>query len=101
MLALSLVSAESWVKIIGGVITAAAAIVAAFKALAEWRRSTEQRAEELQLRQREFRHKQAMFARDLISEVFADAKARAALRMLDWTQFDYTDEKGVTYGQAA
>jgi hypothetical protein len=97
MLAQDLAAAESWVKIIGGAITAAAAIVAAFKALTEWRRSTEQRAEELRLRQREFRHKQAMFARDLISEVFADAKARAALRMLDWTEFDHTDEARTTY----
>ena len=95
---------ESWVKIIGGTIAAAAAIFATFKALAEWRRSTEQRAEELKqraeelkLREREFRHKQAMFARDLISEVFRDPKSRAALTMLDWNDFDYTDEAGTKY----
>jgi hypothetical protein len=88
---------ESWVKIAGGVIAAAAAILATFKALAEWRRSTEQRAEELNLRQREFRHKQAIFARDLISEVFEDRRSRAALTMLDWTSFDHKDEAGITY----
>jgi Flp pilus assembly protein TadB len=92
------------VKIIGGIIAAGAATFATFKALAEWRRSTEQRAEELKqrveelkLRRREFRHKQALFARDLISEVFRDPKSPAALRMLDWEEFDYEDETGKTY----
>jgi len=88
---------ESWVKIVGGIVAAATAIFATFKALAEWRRSTEQRAEELKLRQREFRHKQAMFARDLISEVFRDAKSRAALTMLDWNFSDHKDESGTRY----
>jgi hypothetical protein len=86
----SLNTAESWVAIIGGIIAVAAAIFATFKALAEWRRSTD-------LRRREFRHKQAMFARDLISEVFTDPKSRAALTMLDWDNFDYTDEAGTKY----
>jgi len=99
-----LFTTESLVKIIGGIIAAGAAILATFKALAEWRRSTKQRAEELnqrveelELRQLQFRHKQALFARDLISEVFKDSKSRAALRMLDWEEFDYEDETGKTY----
>jgi hypothetical protein len=95
---------ESWVKIIGGIIAAAVALLAAFKALAEWRRSIKQReeelkkrAEELELRKSEFRHKQAIFALNLISEVFKDPKSRAALTMLDWDNFDYTDEAGTKY----
>lgn len=79
---------ETWVKIIG----AAAAIFASFKALAEWRRSTQQRLEEHALRQREYRQKQAVFGRELIREVFSDAKAHTALRMLDYLDREYVDD---------
>jgi len=79
---------ETWVKIIG----AAAAIFASFKALAEWRRSTQQRREEHALRQREYRQKQAVFGRELTREVFSDPKARTALRMLDYFDREYVDE---------
>ena len=79
---------ETWVKIIG----AAAAIFASFKALAEWRRSTQQRREEHALRQREYRQKQAVFGRELIREVFSDPKARTALRMLDYLDREYVDD---------
>lgn len=97
MISIDVATTELWIKIMGGAIAAAAAIFATFKALAEWRRSTQQRAEELDLRQREFRHKQAIFARELILEVFADPKARAALTMLDWTEFDYEEKPGVSH----
>ena len=78
---------EPWVKIIG----AAAAILTCFKALAEWRRSTQQRQEEHALRQREYRQKQAVFGRELVREVFSDPKARTALRMLDYLDREYVD----------
>ena len=64
-------------------VTAAGVLIASFKALAEWRRATEQRREELEQRQREFRDKQAAFARELTREVFADPKARAPSKC--WT----------------
>lgn len=88
---------ESLVKIVGGVIAAGAAIFATFKALIEWRRATEQRREELVLRQREYRQKQAVFGREIVREIFADTKARAALKMLDWLDDEYVDDDGVQY----
>jgi len=92
--ATELATLQSLVTIIGGCIAAGAAIIVTFKALAEWRRAIEQRKEELTLRQREFRHKQATFARDLVKEVFADKKSRAALTLLDWLRADYEDDDG-------
>lgn len=88
---------ETWVKIIGGLIAAVGILVGGFKALAEWRRTTEQRKEELKQRQREFRHKQASFARELTREVFSDHRSRAALKMLDWLAAEYMDENGASY----
>lgn len=68
-----------------------------FKGLAEWRRATEQRRDELALRQREYRQKQALFAREVVREIFADGRARAALKMLDWLNAEYTDDDGAKY----
>lgn len=88
---------QAWVTILGGVVTAVGILVASFKALVEWRRATEQREEELKLRQREFRQKQATFARELTREVFSDQYARAALKMLDSISFEYADENGAKH----
>jgi len=88
---------QSWVTIVGGVIAAGGVLIASFKALTEWRRATQQREEELKQRQREFRHKQATFARELIREVFSDPKARAGLKMLDWLSAEYIDDDGSTH----
>jgi hypothetical protein len=77
---------ETWVKIVGAIIAAVAAIFATFKALAEWRRATQQRRDELSLRQREYRQKQVIFGREIVREIFADPKARPALKMLDWLE---------------
>ena len=88
---------QLWVTSICSCITAATAIFATFKALSEWRRSIQQRKEELSLRQREFRHKQATFARDLVKEIFADKKARNALKLLDWIREVYEDDAGVMH----
>jgi len=85
------------VEIVGGSITAGAAVFGVIKGLQEWHRATEQRKEELLLRRREFRHKQAMFAKELVKEVFQDKKARAALKMLDWLRSHYEDEQGRKY----
>jgi hypothetical protein len=94
---MTLATFETWIKIIGGLIAAFAAIIATFKALAEWRRATEQRREELALRQREFRQKQAIFGREIVREIFADPKSRAALKMLDFLEEEYLDENGAKY----
>lgn len=85
---------ETWVKIAGGAAAAAAALVAAFRGISEWRRANAQREEELKLKQREFRHKQALMARDLVKEIFGDKSSRAALDMLDWWQGNYQDGAG-------
>lgn len=85
---------DTLVKIGGGTLTAAAAVFAVVKGLSEWRKATEQRRDELAQRQREFRHKQAIFGRDLTKEVFTDPKARDALRMLDWVETSYHDDTG-------
>ena len=65
-----------WVDVAVGALTIVAAPFAAYKALTEWNRATEQRKEELKLRQREFRHRQATFARELVREVFQDKKPK-------------------------
>jgi hypothetical protein len=88
---------STWVGVVAGVATAVGVFVAIFQAIAEWRRSTNQRVEELKQRQREFRHKQATFARELTREVFADPKARAALKMMDWLNARYLAENGTPY----
>jgi len=88
---------ESWVTIVGSAVAAGAAIFATFKALTEWRRATDQRKDELTLRAREFRHKQALLAREMVREVMSDKKARTALAMLDWLWNDYIDEEGITH----
>jgi hypothetical protein len=93
----NLESAKTLVDIFVGSLTIVAAPFAAYKALKEWGRSIEQRKEELKLRQREFRHRQAVFARDLMKEVFQDKRARSALRMLDWLRTEYQDESGEKY----
>jgi hypothetical protein len=88
---------QALVAIIGGTIAAAGVLFASFKAIIEWQRATEQRQEELKLRQQEFRHKQAMFARELTREVFSDPKARAALKMLDSLSFEYAADDGTKH----
>jgi len=83
-----------WVEIVTGVVTVIGVPAAGVKALWEWQRSTEHRKEELSQRRQEFRQKQAIFARALVREVFADPKARAALNMLDWKRDSYPGDNG-------
>ncbi len=85
---------HTWVEIIAGLAGVLAIIFGGYKALIEWRRSTDQREAELRQSRREFRHKQAIFAREFVREIFADAKARDALKMLDWFQTTYLDDEG-------
>src|SRR5262245_4512291 len=87
---------QALVAIIGAV-AAVGVLIASFKAIVEWQRATEQREEELKLRQREFRHKQATFARELTREVFSGPRARAALKMLDSLSFEYADDSGTKH----
>ncbi len=96
-------SLETTLKLIGGVVTVTGGLIAAFKAIREMRRAREQRVEELKQRKRaikvqedEYRQKQAIFGRNVVREVFADVKARTAMKMLDWMKEDYTDDDGVT-----
>lgn len=71
------------IAIIGG-------LIAAFKAVAEMRRSNEQRREDI-------RWKQAEMAKRCLDEIFNNAEARAALKMLDWTGSTYlTRENSMT-----
>ena len=88
---------DKLVKISGGIITTAAAVFGVYKVLEEWRRSASQRAEELALRQRESRQKQVVFARQTIKEIFADPRARTALKLLDWESATYADDKGESF----
>jgi hypothetical protein len=79
--------------------------IAACKAIDELGRARLQRADELhqrkqalKQREREFRQKQAMFARDIIKDIFADNRASDALMMLDFDEYDYNDaEKNKTH----
>jgi hypothetical protein len=88
---------SQWVGIIAAVAATVGGLIAGFKAVAEWNRSTLQRREELNQRERQFRHDQAVFSRDLIKDIFNDLWARSALRMLDWDLNNYEDSKGVKY----
>lgn len=88
---------DKLVKISGGILTTAAAVFGVYKVLEEWRRSAGQRAEELALRQREYRQKQVVFARQTIKEIFADPRARTALKLLDWESATYEDDKGESF----
>jgi Asp-tRNA(Asn)/Glu-tRNA(Gln) amidotransferase C subunit len=88
---------SQWLTVGSAVAATCGGLVAAFKAIAEWRRATLQRRDELRQKALEFRHKQAVFSRDLIKDIFGDAWSRAALRMLDWDLNDYEDVKGTKY----
>jgi Asp-tRNA(Asn)/Glu-tRNA(Gln) amidotransferase C subunit len=88
---------SQWATLGSVVVGTVGGLIAAFTAISAWRRATLQRSEELTQRQLEFRHKQAVFSRDLIKDIFGDVWARAALRMLDWDLYDYEDPKGKRY----
>lgn len=88
---MTLAETESLVKIVGGSIAGIAAVGAIATAIWQWRRATEQRRDELRLHQREFRHRQARFAREVLTEIFSDPVAKDALKMLDWHRADYRD----------
>lgn len=60
------------------------ALFAARKGISEFKISNIEKA-------RENRHKQASAARDALQEVFSNEKARAAMRMLDWSGRPYSD----------
>jgi hypothetical protein len=85
---------KDWVTIVGTIAAVIGVFFGGWKGLAEWNRSTRQREEELKQREREFRHKQAVYAREIKNEVFSDSRARAALEMLDWLRKNFTTEKG-------
>ena len=72
-------------------------VVIAWKGVAEWKRATLQRADELRQRELEFRQKQAVFSRDVIKDVFADQRARNALAMLDFWEHTHQDADGKQY----
>jgi hypothetical protein len=85
---------KDWVIIVGTIATALGVVIGVWKGLAEWRSSTKKRREELKYREREFRHKQAVYARDIMNEVFNDSRARDALAMLDWLRKKFKTEDG-------
>ncbi len=93
-----------FVKVLGTAVAIFAGIVAAWKAIAEWKRATLQRADELKQRElelhqqkQEFRQKQALFAREIIKDIFDDKRARNALTMLDFREDEYEDINGARY----
>lgn len=88
---------SQWITVGSAVVATGGGLVAAFKAVSEWKRATLQRRDELRQRELEFRHKQAVFSRDLIKDIFGDTCSRAALRMLDWDLNDYEDGKLAKY----
>ena len=78
---------KDWVIMIGTTATVIGVLLTSWKALAEWNQSTKQR-------EFEFRHKQAVYAREITKEIFNDPKARAALEMLDWLRRKFKTEEG-------
>ena len=92
------------VKVLGTAVAIFAGIAAAWKAIEEWKRATLQRADELKQRQleltqqkQEFRQKQAIFAREIIKDIFDEKRARNALTMLDFWEDEYEDINGARY----
>jgi hypothetical protein len=85
---------KEWVVIVGTVGTTIGVLFASWRGIAEWKLSTKQRQEALEQRELEFRHKQAVYAREITKEVFNDPKARAALEMLDWLRKRFKTEEG-------
>ena len=95
---------SQWVGVLGTIAAIVGGGLAAWKAIVEWKRATLQRADELAqrkdaLRQRkqEFRQKQAIFARELIKDIFSDKRARHALTMLDFWEDKYEDLNGAKH----
>lgn len=67
------------------------ALYAAWKAIDEFKNSNAEKAKETAEKARENRHKQAAAARDALRDLFGRDKARAAMRMLDWSGRSYSD----------
>lgn len=76
--------AAAAVAVVGG-------LIAAFRAVAEFRRSNDQRREDM-------RWRQAEMAKRCLDEMRADPLARAALKMLDWSGLRYERPGGGTTG---
>jgi hypothetical protein len=78
---------EDWVEIVKNalvIVGAPVALAGAWKALRELALGTREKAKENRIRQ-------ALAARDMLKDLFASAKARAALQMLDWSGRSYSD----------
>ena len=66
-----------------------AGLVTVWKAVAELKRSTEQR-------KRDLRWRQAEMAKQFVDEILGHLEARAALKMLDWDGLKYKTSEGET-----
>jgi hypothetical protein len=93
-----------WVGILGTIAAIVGGGLAAWKGIVEWKRATLQRTDELtqrkdalKQRKQEFRQKQAVFARDIIKDIFGDRRARNALTMLDFWEDDYEDTNSARF----
>jgi hypothetical protein len=78
---------EDWVEIVKNalvIVGVPVALAGAWKALRELALGTREKAKENRIRQ-------ALAARDMLKDLFASAKARAALQMLDWSGRSYSD----------
>jgi hypothetical protein len=78
---------KDWVITVGTGVTIIGVLLTSWIALAEWHQATKQR-------KIEYRHKQAVYAREITKEIFNDPKARAALQMLDWSRKSYKSDEG-------
>ena len=85
---------QQLIQFVGPTVAVLAALFVIWRGGREVRRLRELRVEELALRAREFRHKQAVLGLELGRTVFKDPKACNALRMLDWLAYDYTADDG-------
>jgi len=87
----------TWVRVIGGVIGASAAVFAVIKGLSEWRRTNERREQELDQKRLELRHSQAVNAKQIVESLFTQKESKYALTMLTWVTKSFKDENGVEH----
>jgi hypothetical protein len=68
-------------------------LLTAWKAVGEMKYGRQQRARQTHEKAKENRLKQAIAARDALSQIFGSPKSKAALQMVDWSGRVYSDGK--------
>ena len=85
----------SWLTDFITILGVPAALIAAWKAIEEWRFGNAEKV-------RENRHKQAAAARDALNDIFYSERSGAAMQMLDWSGRSYQDDSAehtVSFGE--